>query len=215
MSIEQKIVYAGLSRMTEDRAVIKNAFDYWQENLSNNAFDIVEVTSHLVSFLGLNAGEKKVLMVAMHSASNKSEIELDDVPGYLSGTGSAEVKTANKPVISATPHYQITHGFIKGLIHGVRGDGVGSYREVDEILRDEGLNNVSLELNKRIKEHGFNDEILPNIVSEEECRDLVHKLYMLVIEVIGPVKADTIVTNVIGSLKGSEMASRFDPSSLM
>ena len=219
MSIEQKIVYAGLSRMTEDRVVIKNAFDYWQTNLSSNAFDIVEVTSQLVAFLGLSAGEKKVLMIAMHAASNKSNVELEDVPGYLLGSDAAAESVSEsvpkKAVINTTPQHQITVGFVKGLCDGVRSNSASSFTELDDILRDEGLDGVSVAINQNIKQHGFSENILPSSISEEECRDLAHTLYMLIIEVIGPVEADNIVTNVIGVLKRSEMASRFDPSSLI
>lgn len=219
MSIEQKIVYAGLSRMTDDRVVIKNAFEYWQANFSGAAFDVVDVTSKLVSYLGLGAGEKKVLMIAMHAASSKAEVELADVPGFLlNGAQIADVPETNrqpKATINYTPHYQITHGFVKGLVEGVRLSGASLSAEMDEILRDEGLPDTTVEQSKLIAEYGFSEQMLPGSISENECRNLAHNLYLLVIDVIGPVNADSIVTQVIGELIKSDMASRFDPTSLL
>jgi len=218
MSVEQKIVYAGLSRMTDDRVVIKNAFDYWQTNFSNGPFDIVDVTGKLVSFLGLDGGEKKVLMIAMHAASNKSEMELDDVPGFLLGGGVADI-AAQAPVqaatINYTPHYQVTHGFVKGIVEGVRIKGSASFAEMDEIMRDEGLPDATDEQSKLIAEHGFSDRIVPGSITEDECRDLAHSLYLLIIDVIGPVDADIIVTRVTGELMTGSAASLFDPRSLI
>ena len=217
MSKEQKIVYAGLSRMTTDRVVIKNAFDYWQANLSANTFDIVDITSKLVAFLGLTGSEKKTLMIAMHSASSKSDVELDDVPGFLLGGEAAPAGDASTPkaTSSSTPQFQITHGYLKGLIDAVRMHGSASFSEMDEILRDEGLNGVSSEVSQRVKQNGFSDDILPSKVSEDECRTVAHELYMLIIDVIGPVDADIMVTRVIDSLIRSDMASRFDPRTLI
>ena len=218
MSIEQKIVYAGLSRMTDDRVVIKNAFEYWQANFSGAAFDVVDVTSKLVSYLGLGAGEKKVLMIAMHAASSKAEVELADVPGFLLNGAAIEdvsAEPAAAATINYTPHFQITHGFVKGLVDGVRQSGASSYAEMDEILRDEGLPDATVEQSKLISEHGFSDQIVPGSITENECRDLAHALYLLVIDVIGPVNADVIVTRVTGELMTGAMASRFDPRSLL
>ena len=219
MSIEQKIVYAGLSRMTDDRVVIKNAFEYWQANFSSIPFDVVDVTSKLVSYLGLGAGEKKVLMIAMHAASSKSQVELEDVPGFLLNGGAIsdapEASEAPKATINYTPHYQVTHGFVKGLVEGVRLKGASLAAEMDEILRDEGLPDTTVELSKLIAEYGFSEQILPGSVSEIECRNLAHNLYLLIIDVIGPVDADSIVTQVVGELIKSDVATRFDPTSLL
>ncbi len=216
MSIEQKILYAGLKRMTDDRAVIKNAYHFWQVNLSENQFDIVEVTGRLVAFLGLNSTEKKTLMIAMHAASSKSEMELDDVPGFLTGeTGAPENDAPKVEKVSSTPHYQITVGYIKGLIDGIRSFSPASFTEIDEILRDEGLSDVKGKINQQILQNGFSNNILSSSISEDECRDLAHQLYLLVIDVIGPVDADVIVNRVIGALMQSEMSSRFDPRSFL
>ena len=154
----------------------------------------------------------------MHSASSKSDVELDDVPGFILDGGAVEIAgdaPAPKATSSSTPQYQITHGYLKGLIDAVRVHGSASFSEMDEILRDEGLNGVSSEINSRVKKKGFSDEILPSKVTEDECRTVAHELYMLMIDVIGPVDADIMVTRVIDSLIRSDMASRFDPRTLI
>ena len=222
MSLEQKIVYAGLSRMTKDRVVIQSAFQYWQANLSADAFDVVDVTAKLVSYLGLNSSEKKVLMIGMHAASSKAEIELAEVPAYIAGGDAADVaavedsgESASKSVESYTPHYQVTRGYIRLLAESVRRKGAASYNEMDEILKDEALDGVSRELVGRIKKYGFSDEIMHGSINEDECRDLAHQLYLLMIDVIGPMVADVVVNDVIDKLLESDASSRFDPRTLI
>jgi len=97
----------------------------------------------------------------------------------------------------------------------VRLKGASLAAEMDEILRDEGLPDTTVELSKLIAEYGFSEQILPGSVSEIECRNLAHNLYLLIIDVIGPVDADSIVTQVIGELIKSDVATRFDPTSLL
>jgi len=222
MSLDQKIVYAGLSRMTDDRAVIQDAYQYWQQNLSNVPFDVVNVTAKLVAYLGLKSSEKKVLMISMHAASNKSEVELDPVPGYLLGQAPAAAEQSNQqeaPVAQAadnsTPHLQITRGYIRQLVDEVTRVNGASYSEMHEILMDEGLPEVSAELNSRIKTYGFSDQVLVSTITEGECRELAHSLYMLMIDVIGPVSADIVINNIIDKLLQSSAATRFDPRSLI
>lgn len=221
MSIEQKIVYAGLTRMTKDRVVIQNAFQYWQTNLSSNEFDVVDVTAKLVSYLGLGSNEKKVLMIGMHAASNKAEIELGDIPGYISGDAASagasdkQSESESQSVINYTPHYQITHGYIKLIIDGVRRKGAGSFNEMDEILKEESISGISTEVANRVSKYGFSEEIMSDNMTEDECRDLAHQLYLLVIDVIGPVSADVVVNGAIDKLLTSDVSSRFDPRSLI
>lgn len=222
MSLEQKIVYAGLSRMTKDRVVIQSAFQYWQANLSANAFDVVDVTAKLVSYLGLSSNEKKVLMIGMHAASSKAEVELAEVPGYITGgdvSDAAVVEDSSESdtqsIESYTPHYQVTRGYIRLLVESVRRKGSASYNEMDEILKDEGLDGVAGGLVRRIKKYGFSDEIMHGSISEDECRDLAHQLYLLMIDVIGPMVADVVVNDVIDKLLESDASSRFDPRTLI
>lgn len=218
MSLDQKIVYAGLSRMTEDRVVIQNAFQYWQANYANVAFDVVVVTTALEEYLGLNAKEKKILMISLHAASNKTDSELAAVPAYISQTGVnvSELDEAPEPVVKTqSPHVHITSQFVKLLAKSVNRLGASDYREIDEILQDEGLPQLERKSNQRVKREGFSSDMLSDSANADDCRELAHQLYMLIIEVVGPVQADVAVNQVIDKLLGSDMASRFDPRSLI
>lgn len=220
MSAEQKIVYAGLSRMTQDRIVIQSAFQFWQANLSNKAFDVVEVTAKLVDYLGLNGQEKKVLMIALHASSNKAESELAGVPEYISQAGGSAVvdvpvEQAQQVLSNQSPHYQIIKGFINLFEAGVSRSSGEDFQEIDGILKDEGLDGVNRELNKQLKARGFTDAVVHESIEIDECRDLAHALYMLSIDVIGPVKSDVIINRVVDQLLLSGAASRFDPRTLL
>ena len=221
MSLEQKIVYTGLSRMTEDRAVIQNAFQFWQANHSNKAFDVVEVTSAIEKYLGLSGGEKKVLMIALHAASTKTDSELSDVPGYILQGGAVPAPAAQgegAPAVTApakSPHYTITSEFINLLASHIKRVSPQEYRELFAILTDEGLPELTLASSDRVKKQGFVPEMLAVNAEESECRDMAHQLYLLIIDVVGPVDADVMVNQVIDKLLQNELASRFDPRSLI
>jgi len=221
MSLDQRIVYAALSRMTKDKMLIQSAFQYWQANLSDKAFDVVEVTSGIESFLGLSDQEKKVLMIALHAASNKTETELAVVPAMILQKSPEPVVDEvsfgqlDKVISSHTPHYYITSQFIVMLIDATRKVGVVSVSEMDDILRDEGLPDLAKKDNKLIRQHGFSSDMVDMKIDSETCRELAHAIYMLLIEVIGPMQADLAVNQAIDKLLGSDMAGRFDPRSLI
>jgi len=218
MSLDQRIVYAGLSRMTQNRSVIQNAFQYWQANLSNQAFDVVAVTSAFEEYLGLDAKEKKVLMISLHAASNKSESELAPVPGFITQTGDNVPLNEKEPepeVKSLPPHVHVTSQFVQLLAATTKKVDAAGYREIDEILQDEGLLELDNAANKLVKRAGFGSDMLPESASADDCRELAHQLYLLIIDVIGPVQADVAVNQVIDQLLGSDMASRFDPRTLI
>jgi len=221
MSLEQKIVYTGLSRMTQDRAVIQNAFQFWQANHSNKAFDVVEVTTAIEKYLGLGGGEKKVLMIALHAASTKTDSELSDVPGYILQGGAAPAPVAQgeaAPAVTAptkSPHYTITAEFINLLGANIKRSNPQEFRELFAILSDEGLPELSAESNKRVKKSGFSPEMLAVTADVEDCKEIAHQMYLLIIDVVGPVDADVLVNRVIDKLLQNELAGRFDPRSLI
>ena len=73
MNLENgKIVYAALSRMSEDRDVIKRALSHWNEKLGHLArVNVIQSVELIEGYLGLGTAEKKVLMMSMHAASSK------------------------------------------------------------------------------------------------------------------------------------------------
>jgi len=218
MSLEQKIVYAGLGRMTQDRGVIQNAFQYWLANLSNQPFDVVAVTIAIEEYLGLSAKEKKVLMISLHAASNKTDSELAVVPAYIMQAGAITPTDNNVPEPEAktqSSHVYITSQFVELLADATKRGEAASFREIDEILQDEGLPELDKKTNKRVIDSGFRANMLSDNANADGCRELAHQLYLLIIDVIGPVQADVIVNQVIDKLLGSDMASRFDPRSLI
>jgi len=221
MSVEQKIVYAGLSRLFDDKTAIQSAFRYWLNHYATKDFDVIEVTSAFVSYLGLNSQEKKVLMVGLHAASNKSGIQLEEVPAYIL-ENDAEVQQRNLSVDKAIsdkkinkPHYEITAGFIELLSDSIRRNEPNSFREIDDILKDEGLSDLGDRIDAKVKRYGFSNNIMSTKLDEDQCRELAHHLYLLVIDVIGPVNADVYVNKAIDKLLLEQAAAKFDPRSLI
>ena len=221
MTLDQKVVFAGLSRMTQDRSVIQSAFIYWQDNHSSDAFDIIKVTVGIESYLGLSQSEKKTLMIALHAASNKSESELDDVPAYILGTkpqavSEAEAADAVDPRISPdSAHYLVTSEFIRLLVTIIEKKDIDGFRDIHAILLSEGLPEVDIGTNERIKKNGFSETILSKNAEPDECREIAHQLYLLIIDVIGPVVSDDIINQVIDKLIDNSGSQKFDPRSLI
>ena len=81
-SSHARIVYAALSRITDDRVSIQQAFTHWAAAMGAEPLDNEKVASLLSSYLGLGSQQKNRFIVAMHAAGSGAR-ELDELPGYL------------------------------------------------------------------------------------------------------------------------------------
>lgn len=214
-----KIVYAALTRLTEDRGVIKQAFDHWNSQHGDAELDVVGLTESIVTFLGLDTGEKKVLMVSLHSASSRGAGSLADVPSYLIGASNDAINgdaiaaaaspSGNKPpvVILADAYCNYVDGALRRLSNADREEWI-------EVIRDEGV--AGVKPNVQLALQSIDDGLsLPSDSSEEDCKTVCHELTLFLSDVIGPVKADEISYKAIASLLDTNEASRFDPRELL
>jgi len=216
-----KVLYAALRRMTDDRTVIKQAFQHWVTELSSEPFDVIQTVASLEKFLGLSTQERKVLMIGMHAASNRGSHELKSVPDYILGdsVASQAVAAKNKPsstVKAKQPYAELAEGYFAQIAQAVRRGNGGDYRELMSALKDEGLNDVSAAINKAVKASSSEENFdLPSAASETDCQDFCHSLYMLVAEIVGPIDADTFSNSAIAALLDIEAAVRYDPRKLL
>jgi len=221
--LSQRIVYAGLRRMTDDRSVIKSAYNYWLSQLSNNEFDVLSVVTNLVEFLGLSSQEKKALMIALHAASNKLIDELPPVPGVMS-EGVNDSGLSDEPSTQAgttektSPHQQITQRYIQLFSQYIRRASPSDYTDVRQAIASEGLDGVDRSVSKVISgwaSDGMANLKLPYNITEGMCKTLALEFYMFASEFIGPNQCDEIVIKAINDCLDMDAAARFNPRDLV
>lgn len=221
---EQRVVYAGLKRMTQDRNLIKAAYERWQTKAVNEPFDVFETVADLTSFLGLEDAERKTLMVALHAASSRLVDELDPVPEYVSSKNtsvpaSADVEEDSN--VSARPvsaHKAVTERYLQLLCQHVKRHSPESFRELVVIVSDEGLPKLGNLLNQPVKSWGASglDKInFPNDIDSSDCQSVSLEFYVLLTEIIGPVDSDVIVNKAISEVLSMDAAQNFNPRDLL
>lgn len=213
-----KIVYTALSRMSVDREVIKQAYQSWQTAFAGKPLEVFEVVDHIESFLGLDTGEKKVLMMSLHSAVSGGGANLKDVPGFISGAGGALTSSAvsEVPAVSVKePVVTLAQIYFNAMTAGVAKKGSKFKIELLEILADEGLPGMGSGASKAIKRMDDTDIDLPKGLSEDDCKALCHEVYMLVCDVVGPQDADDLSYKAVNAMLEANESSRYDPKNLI
>lgn len=221
--LSQRVIYAGLRRMTKDRVVIKRAYDHWQSELSHNEFDIVTIVNSLVDFLGSTSAEKKTLTIALHSASNKLLDELDPVPGIISGAGNDDIeptmsRAENAPAKKTSPAQLVTQRYLQVFGQHVRKVDKDDFTEFRRAVSKEGIAGLDKSTATVITSwanSGMANLDLPSDISEDMCKTLTHGFYMLACEFIGPNVCDDIVVKAVNTCLDMEEAARFNPRDLV
>ena len=220
----ERIVYAGLRRMSSDRATIQSAYSHWQSTLANKPFDIAEVVNLINNFLGLDTGERKRFMVAMHAATNKLVEELEPVPGFMQGGGQLEPtgqtgSTSNNTdqvVHQGSPHSQALKTFCTTFVKHVERANAADFREFTEACQeiDYADNNKVQKSMETFAKSSWAELVLPEDISLSECQDVVSALYTLSTEFVGPMAADQLQTKTIEGMLTMDFATQFDPRKL-
>ncbi len=219
--LNKKIVFTALSRLSNDRTVIKDAFLHWHNKLGDKPLDVFESVETIQNFLGLATAEKKILMVSMHSSTSKSESDLLSIPAFVFGDASPDAAPgsnvddapADVPASTKAPYIALAEFYFSELANGVQRAGGGKLKELQDILHEEGLPALSL-VNDALKK--VDDKVsLPKGLSEQDCQSFCHEMYLLVSEVIGPMAADDVSYKAIANLLNTNEASRYDPRKLI
>ena len=225
----QKIVYVGLRRMSNDRNIIIDGFGYWTQNLSSDDFDIEDVVAKLVSHIGLDGANKKSLMVAMHAASNRMTEDLPDVPqalinrsGAKSQSGDAgsqeESGTFDEVRKAKPPHCVVTAVYMQTLVRLLAKEDFSAFEDCKNELVQEGIDGASEEFQQNIIEWAMDGLMaleIPESIDEAGCKHAAHELYLLIAELIGPINADKLVDLAIATAVKLDEATRFPPRLLV
>lgn len=223
-TLNQRIVYSGLRRMTTDRNTIQSAYNHWQTTLGGKPFNVVEVVDAINAFLGLDTGERKRLMIALHAASGKLAEELEEVPGYMqadslgsSNQGAETAPEANQIVRQGSPHAQATKMFCNTFVKHVERANAADFRDFTQACTE-----IEYSDNKKVQsamldfaKSSFAKLALPSNVTEQECADVASALHLLSTEFVGPMVADQLQSKTIDGLLTMDFATQFDPRKLV
>lgn len=223
---DQRVIYTALKRMTSEHSLLQNAFQFWQQNYAHKPLNVIEYCTKLVDYLGLTDSQKKMLMVAMHAASNRLPEDLPEVPAVLLNGAAVQADdqmdtpapvAQAKPKELQRPYLIVATAFLQQIVQQLRKYHRDDADELVSILRTEGINDddsVAQTLVSHWAGNGLANLNLPNEVTEEQCKILAHELYLLVCELIGPVAADTLIHRVNIEVGKLEAAVEFDPLQL-
>lgn len=219
-SVDAKVLHTALARMTTDRIIIKQAFNYWLDNFSNEPLDVINTVAALEKYLGLSTQERKTLMISLHASAGRSEQELAPVPDYIVANGSSVASEAKAPTTeivktSRPAVIELTEAYFDLILEGVRKVNAKDNVELRAVLKDEGLSNTPKELNAKLKATVDGQLDLPASTSEVDCQNLCHELYLLVADFIGPRQADSVSDRAVSALLDLSAASRYDPRKLL
>jgi len=221
LQLNQRIVYAGLVRMSNDRGIVKSAFTHWNNNFSDAPLDIFEVVAELVDFLDLDVAEKKGLMIGLHGASAELYDDLKPVPAYIlvETTGqqardadqSTALEIESKPV---APHLQVTARYLQLVSLNLKRGDPQSHKEIVQEVAKSGLGSLSNEVSAWAAD-GLNIIIFVSGTTVQQCQELAHEFYVLICDFIGPVESDIIVNKVISELSSLDASREFNPQNLL
>ena len=219
LELNQRIVYAGLLRMSADRNIVKSAFSHWNGGNSNEPVDIFEVVASLVDYLGLEVAEKKALMLGMHTASAQLYDDLKPVPAFILGeqggsAAAAQESVAQSSAAKKAPHLEVTTRFLQLVSLNIKRNDAKTHKELVKAVADEGLGGMEKVVSKWSADN-LNLIEFSSSVSVQECQDLAHEFYVLVCDFLGPVETDIIVNRVVGELSSLEASREFSPSKLL
>jgi len=219
LQLNQRIVYAGLVRTSEDRNIVKSAFAHWNKGASDSPLDIFKVVDELVAYLGLDAGEKKALMIGMHAASGQLHDDLKPVPTYVldggqSGDSDDQDTNETSEQKQRAPHLEITASYLQQVSLRVKRNDPQSHKELVRAVSTEGLS-VMPKVVDEWASGGLNIIDFPSSTTVQHCQDLAHEFYVMVCDFIGPVESDTIINQVISELSATEASRKFNPQDLL
>lgn len=218
--LNQRIVYAGLTRMSSDRNAIKSAFEHWNKRNSETPLDIFEVVDLVGAFLGIEVSEKKALTLGLHTAASELYQDLKPVPAYILGEqndGDISSKADSQPITVSTQaaHLVVTSRYLQSVSLQIKRNDGATHKELVDAVADEGLlKALSSEVSDWAADN-LNVIKLRDATSIEQCQELAHEFYVLVCDFIGPVETDGIVSNTISDLSKSSEARDFNPQKLL
>jgi len=222
-----RVVYAAVTRMTDDRNLQQQAFTYWYQELSAKAWNIADIVNAVIQYLGLSTAEKKSLYIALQAASNRSAEALPEVPQILQRGLHTAVAAAEEPVSDAAEsgvsdnlpaHIQTTVALLVAVAANIRRVDNAAATELAEILGAEGLPEVSIQLAAALMawgDEGFARLQFPRATQAAECPALFHQFYLLGCEVLGPAELDRALDKAVAEVAASDVGLRFDPRELL
>jgi len=219
LKLNQRIVFAGLTRMSNDRNIVKSAFVHWNKSNTTAPVDIFDVVSKLVDYLGLDVVEKKALMLGLHTASSELYEHLKPVPAYIiGGEGSpsnmAESPSDNTTVKAQAAHLEVTSRYLQTVSLLVKRNDPKTHKELIKAVADEGLGGMRSEVSGWASD-GLNKIKFGPQVSVQQCQDLAHEFYVLVCDFIGPVETDIIVNKAVSDVSNLDESREFNPAKLL
>ena len=230
----RRAVYSALSRTFDDRMLIQQCYQVWEQYFSKSTiFRVTKFIDGLVKTVGLVNEQRRNLSIALYADLARSELELPEVPTILrSGTHRPAPEQATPSPINGkpapdqagapstkSPSAVVFAHLVNAMVERVGKMDASHIPELIQALRDNGAgiqNNPGLHAKLlRWADQHFDPAFSPAVVAENIMTDFVHAVYLSVCEVVGPVQADRILSAARTSAEALPEAASYPPGQLL
>ena len=228
----RRAVFSALNRALDDRALLLESYDYWEEHFSSDiAFRVSSFLDGLGKGLGLKDEQRRSISIALYSALGLSEEELPPVPekvvkrqqptseGAPEPAASAEVDLGDSGPILPAPYVilgRVVENMTTSFIRKTN-TPAGEFREeITEVCKTSKLDKSE---KSALVQWYSNDKptaaAAPTAIATESFRVVINVLYMAMCELGGPRIADEVMGNAVKDAEKLEAAQHFPPSNLL
>ncbi len=221
-----RAVYSALRRVIKDRALLTEAWDFYQERFVNEPVIVVnDFISALNNAVGLDPNHKRSLTVSLFAALNRDLADLPEVPQNLRQAtpaskpalnGHADAAPAPLLVDEGLSHEQIVfRGLVTRFTERATRKDPDAAKELGEMLaEDAALSSMPAAVASALDawiESGFSAGSCPLQLDVARMKQVVHAMYVAACEAFGPVSTDQLLAAAVTDANGLPQAEMFPP----
>ncbi len=222
----QRAVFAALTRMTKDRTLLVQSWRFFEREFANDpVIQVNDFVKGLDGDVGLDAGQKRNLTVALFAALSRSVSDLPDIPAALVGKPEPQethsVKPAAEPADQVDsklpPEKLVFHSLVHRLYEKVAKRDPDAATEMVEIATEDGGDLPASVFSQLTEwaEGGFKLADGPVEIDLDGMRSACHHLYIAACEALGPVATDRVMAAAVADTNGLPSAELFSPDRLL
>lgn len=221
----RKAVYSALARTFDDRMLVQQSFDYWEQQFSQRKmFRVSKFVEELVTNVGLLDEQRRKLSVALFADLARDESELPEVPKVVQDAASpktdeAVTSSASEPVNRGDSATVVFSYLLTRMVEQVSKKDPALLRDlkasVKEMLSEHCPEEPVRTLVGRWAEDEFEPSLMPTGVAQSTMPQVVHLMYVSLCETLGPSQADRVLSRAKSAAEQLDQAEDFSPEQLL
>ncbi len=227
----QRAVFAALVRMTKDRTLMLECWDFFASKFRDvPVLSVSDFVGGLASHVGLDSNQKRNMTVALFAALNRDVAELPAVPARLleaaDGSANASMPSQGEAAedmaassSSSTPAQTVFKALLGDLCYRLARTDPDAAADLGEIVAESSLpGSVPATVFAALSawaDGGFDAAACPGDIPEQHLTDVVHQYYVAACEAVGPVAVDRLMSRAVEAASKLPEADLFPPDRLL